>query len=170
MAEQPTSTPRRRSPRVQLVIGIVRRGDDVLLVRERLGRAGELLWSLPGGGVQDGELFHEALRREMREETGLRVGDPTRTAFLLHIDSPQHPSAIATAFELTEWEGELAPQDDEVTAARFFPLAEALGLVGQLDSAAQRDPIVGYLDGSVPPATTWLYRSRDGEDHLLARW
>lgn len=79
-------------PRVQLVIGIVRRDDEVLLVRESLGAGGELLWSLPGGGVEDGELLHEALRREMREETVLLVGDPVRTAFLVHVDSESNRS------------------------------------------------------------------------------
>ncbi|WP_326657188.1 NUDIX hydrolase [Streptomyces sp. NBC_00385] len=73
-----------QKPRVQLVIGIIRQGDEILLVRESLGAAGEILWSLPGGGVEDGELMHEALRRELREETGLLVGDPVRTAFLMH--------------------------------------------------------------------------------------
>ncbi|GAA1288409.1 MULTISPECIES: NUDIX domain-containing protein [unclassified Streptomyces] len=67
-------------PRVQRVIGIVRRGSEILLVRESLGADGEILWSLPGGGVEDGELMHEALRRELKEETGLLVGDPVRTA------------------------------------------------------------------------------------------
>ncbi|WP_436739557.1 NUDIX domain-containing protein [Streptomyces sp. BBFR102] len=73
---------------MQQVIGIVRRCEEVLPVRERLGADGRLLWSLPGGGVEDGGLVHEALRRGLREETGLLVGDPVRTAFLVHVDSP----------------------------------------------------------------------------------
>ncbi|WP_405632892.1 NUDIX domain-containing protein [Streptomyces sp. NBC_01174] len=72
--------PKAPKPRVQLVIGIIRRGNEILLVRESIGAAGEILWLLPGGGVEDGELMHEALRRELREETGLLVGDPVRTA------------------------------------------------------------------------------------------
>ncbi|SCL36987.1 8-oxo-dGTP diphosphatase [Micromonospora pallida] len=170
MPDDDDAVPAASAVRVQLVIGIVRRDGEVLLVRERLGRDGELLWSLPGGGAQTGELLHEALRREMREETGLLVGDPVGTAFLVHVDSPQHPSAIAMAFELAEWEGTLASHDDEVTEARFFPVEEAIALVGELPSDAQRDPIVGYLSGTVVPGTTWLYRTSEGRDTLLARW
>lgn len=155
---------------MQLVIGIIRRGDEILLVRERLGASGEILWSLPGGGVEDGELMHEALRRELREETGLLVGDPVRTAFLMHIDSERHPSALAVAFEVDEWSGKVAPEDDDIEQAGFFPLPDALNLLGELDRATQRDPIVGYLTGAVAPGTTWLYRNRGMEETLVARW
>ncbi|MFI0240529.1 NUDIX hydrolase [Streptomyces sp. NPDC016845] len=157
-------------PRVQLVIGVIRRGDDVLLVRESLGSNGEILWSLPGGGVEDGELMHEALRRELREETGLVVGVPVRTAFLMHIDSERHPSAVAVAFEVDAWSGEVEPRDDDIRQAAFFPLPDALKLLGELDSAVQRDPVVGYLSGTVEPGTTWLYRDRGQGETLVARW
>ncbi|MFH8609984.1 NUDIX hydrolase [Streptomyces sp. NPDC018029] len=157
-------------PRVQLVIGIVRRGNEILLVRESLSADGALLWSLPGGGVEDGELLHEALRRELQEETGLLIGDPARTAFLVHVDSEQHPSALAAAFEVEQWSGDLAPQDDDIEQAAFFPLSDALELLGELDSATQREPIVSYLAGAVAPGATWLYRNRGKRETLVARW
>jgi 8-oxo-dGTP diphosphatase len=47
-------------------------GDTVLLV-ERAGEPLKGWWSIPGGVLETGELLEDALRREVREETGLEV-------------------------------------------------------------------------------------------------
>jgi ADP-ribose pyrophosphatase YjhB (NUDIX family) len=52
-----------------------RRG-PILLV-ERGGKPLKGYWSLPGGLVEPGERLEEAVRREVREETGLEI-EPTR--------------------------------------------------------------------------------------------
>lgn len=50
---------------------IVRDGKALIVRRAHEPRKGE--WSLPGGRVELGESLTDAVRREMREETGLEV-------------------------------------------------------------------------------------------------
>lgn len=53
------------------VTGIVIRNGQLLLIHRF--REGNEYWVIPGGGVAEGEDFNAALRREMKEETGLEV-------------------------------------------------------------------------------------------------
>ena len=54
------------------VAGVVLAGDRVLLVKR--GRApAKGIWSIPGGAVEVGETLEDALKREILEETGLKV-------------------------------------------------------------------------------------------------
>ena len=50
---------------------VVRAGRALIIRRGHEPRKGE--WSIPGGVVEIGESLHEAVRRELPEETGLRV-------------------------------------------------------------------------------------------------
>ena len=58
-------------PYLAVSAAIVRDG-KILLVR-RARRPALNIYTLPGGGVETGETLHEAVMREMREETGLVV-------------------------------------------------------------------------------------------------
>ena len=54
---------------------VVQRGDRYLLVanERRIDGNMQRVWDLPGGRVEAGELLQEALRRELHEETRLRL-------------------------------------------------------------------------------------------------
>lgn len=52
---------------------LARRGDAVLLTRISATGYHTGSWTLPGGGIDHGESPHEAVAREVREETGLEV-------------------------------------------------------------------------------------------------
>jgi 8-oxo-dGTP pyrophosphatase MutT (NUDIX family) len=67
-----TAVPRRQ--RVA-AYALLTRGDEVLLTRMSGRTRIPGRWTLPGGGIDHGEDPREALRREVYEETGLRI-DP----------------------------------------------------------------------------------------------
>lgn len=59
---------------VDVVIGVVLRGDGRFLVQPRAGDPTmEGMWELPGGKCDPDEDHHAALAREVEEETGLAV-------------------------------------------------------------------------------------------------
>ncbi|WP_371649430.1 MULTISPECIES: NUDIX domain-containing protein [unclassified Streptomyces] len=59
-------------------VAIVRKDDAVLLIHRRKG--GAEYYTLPGGGVEEGETPEQACVRELAEETGLRAA----------VESPLH--------------------------------------------------------------------------------
>lgn len=55
------------------VNGLLVENRSLLMVRLRSPVNGRLIWMPPGGGLQFGEPLREAVKREMAEETGIRV-------------------------------------------------------------------------------------------------
>ena len=51
---------------------LIKRNDEILIVK-RGNEPGKGLWSVPGGLVETGETLIEAVKREVKEETGLKI-------------------------------------------------------------------------------------------------
>ena len=60
-----------------MVLPIVE-NSKILLVKARRPVLGKSLWELPAGGVKNGENHVETAKREMAEETGIKIGNLDR--------------------------------------------------------------------------------------------
>jgi 8-oxo-dGTP pyrophosphatase MutT (NUDIX family) len=148
-ASDPTPVRRQRLSAYALVL----RGSDVLLTQlsSRTTRPG--VWTLPGGGIDHGEDPRDAVRREVYEETGLRV-EPGR---LLDVGSSHlvgtAPDGVLEDYHVVRLLFEAEPPldapeprvmevDGTTAAAAWVPIAEATSggrVVGQtvLDALAE---------------------------------
>lgn len=99
-----------------------------LLIRTHKWRG---LWGTPGGKIERGETMADAFVREVREETGLDVGE---VRFVLVQDAIDHPEFHQPAhFILVNFTGRLRGEatvvlNDEAEDHRWVTLDEALAM------------------------------------------
>ena len=104
-------------------------GRWVVLIAHR-GTGGELQWTLPKGGLEEGEDLAAAAQREVREETGL---DATIMSKLGVVDywfvwRPERVRyhKFVHYFLMTFDGGEFSRRDDEAEDVQWVPFDEAL--------------------------------------------
>ena len=125
-------------PRPIVGIGVIVLKPDAVLLIQR-GKPPNLgSWSLPGGAQELGETCEQAARRELEEETGLRIGDLILAAC---IDSIREDELGRIQYHYTiidyaaRWHSGEPLAGGDAMAARFVAFAE-LGAY-TLTSAAQ---------------------------------
>jgi 8-oxo-dGTP diphosphatase len=146
-------------PNVQVAAALLRRGDGIVLVQERRGET--VFWSVPGGGIEAGELVFEALVRESKEETGVVLNSPGRLAYIVNSTSEKFPSSLALFFECEDWDGQIVPADpdNEILHAALFGRAEAIALLESSPATRPEiEPLLAYLHDPSAPAAIWHYR------------
>ncbi len=97
-------------PRVLATLVYAIDGDEVLLHR-RVKDPNKGLWVAPGGKLEPTESPTECALREMREETGLTLEDPTLRGVMVEVSPRPDYQWITFIFAATRWTGELAPAD-----------------------------------------------------------
>ncbi len=102
-------------PRIEpCIITLVTRGEELLLLRNVRDTRG--VYACLAGFVEIGETLEQAVRREVREETGLEI----RNIRFAGSQGWPYPDQLMIAF-YAEWEsGEIRIQPSEIADARWF--------------------------------------------------
>jgi 8-oxo-dGTP diphosphatase len=111
---------------IACVGAVIKDDQGRLLLIKRGHEPGAGLWSIPGGRVEPGETDHEALVREMQEETGLAV----QAGPLL--GTVQRPARDGDVLDIRDYAatitgGTLRPGDD-AAEARWVTVSEMAGM------------------------------------------
>jgi len=109
--------------RPEIAVGAVVVRDDCLLVIRRGHGPGAGEWSVPGGRVEAGETLHEAVVREMWEETGLEVVVERFLGWVERLGDDHHFVILDFVVGLLDAEATVVAGDDAAEAA-WVPLHE----------------------------------------------
>ena len=109
----------------QVAVGAIVVADDALLMVRRAQEPAKGLWSLPGGRVEKGEYLADAVRREVKEETGLDVTAGELVGIFEVVGEPHY--VILDFFAQAESPGEPTASSD-VDEVRWVPLEEVASL------------------------------------------
>ncbi len=162
-------------PRImrQAVMVIIRHERDVLLVQQPISPDGQPQWMLPNGPSGPGESLELALRRVVREQSGLAMqGEGLLVQVVRLVNQRSGEQAMTYLFELTGWDGELSTVSNGQIAlpvCRFNSLEDTIAQMQKWPQASLRDPLVAYLLGEIGPGFVWLYRYEGDRERLVTR-
>jgi 8-oxo-dGTP diphosphatase len=105
---------------VDVVAAVIERSDGSFLLAQRpAGKVYAGYWEFPGGKVEVGELFGDALARELNEELGIRV----QRAFpwITRVHTYPHATVNLHFMRVTQWQGEPHPREGQALSWQRHP-------------------------------------------------
>lgn len=115
--------------RVGVGFGVMMIRDDKILLGKRHSDPnkadselhGEGTWTMPGGKLEYGESFEEGAKREVLEETGIKLKKPN--VFCVNNDKNEHAHFVTIGLWADSFVGEpKVMEPDEITEWRWFPI------------------------------------------------
>lgn len=122
---------------VEVGVAVIICRDGKVLVGRRKGSHGEGTWAVPGGSLEFGETVEECARREVLEETGLRLGEVMQCEMATNDIFATEGKHFVTLWVLAKLEDGQSPVDlephkcqgwewhnwDSIPQPHFLPLA-----------------------------------------------
>ena len=99
--------------------------DDKILLQKRVDNG---LWALHGGSLEFHETFLDAMKREVKEELGIKVKNPVLVGIYsgdeMHFVYPNQDEVyvVATIYLVTDYENDFNIDPNEVADIKWFPI------------------------------------------------
>lgn len=143
-----------RTENVELTVVCLLEDGDIILLQDRV-KTDWHGYALPGGHVEKDESFLDAVKREMKEETGLEIRNPRLVGLKqFPIDNGRY---LVVLFKATEWSGE--PTSSEEGKMEWVEYAR----LPELDTVADLEEMLRMMNSPdltelryVPNGDNWV--------------
>ena len=143
-----------------ITAGILRKGDQLLLIKHDSEFGSKPFWTLPGGTSEEGENGFQSITREIKEETGLSVEKIHKIAYKArHTNHKRMWISNIEVYEIAQWNGELFidDPDGDIIDVQWFSVKEAITLLKEGPFEVMKVPIVSYLEQNPSDTPFWHY-------------
>jgi len=127
-----------RRERIDVAVAVIERAGRVLIQQRPAGGLLAGLWEFPGGKIEPGENPTAALRREVREELGVRIADVRRLTTVRHSYTRFQVTIHAYTGKIRDPDFEAGPKRRWVTLGSIHKYPLPSGSVKIVDFLAGR--------------------------------